>query len=46
MEQARRALMLIVERIREIGYEDGILTCDDEKVSYLLTMIKAAPLHV
>lgn len=29
-----------------IGHEDGMLTCYDEKVSYLLTMIKAAPLHV
>ncbi|KAI8997271.1 hypothetical protein BDB01DRAFT_770511 [Pilobolus umbonatus] len=29
VEQANRVLMLIDERIKETGYDDGVLTCDD-----------------
>ncbi|GAA5803855.1 hypothetical protein HPULCUR_009634, partial [Helicostylum pulchrum] len=31
VEPASRVLMLIEERIKEIGYDDGVLTCDDWK---------------
>ncbi|KAI7905461.1 uncharacterized protein BX663DRAFT_549460 [Cokeromyces recurvatus] len=29
VEQASRVLMLIDKRIKEIGYDDDVLTCDD-----------------